>query len=178
MHKPSRMRSLPAALALAVALSFVGCGGESNSSIVAHATQQATGPKGVELSKSQLIEKADLICRRMNVEFAAHEPRSQSIDESARIVPHRVSVEQRVLAELRQLVPPSSIASDLQRVIAFRNTLARELAELAQVAERRDTAEFHRLAASKARVHSELLAAADGAGFKQCGQTGQPAQRN
>jgi hypothetical protein len=126
----------------------------------------------VALTKSQLIQKADMICERMNAEFAAHEPHSQSIVESARIVPHRVLVEQRVLTELGQLAPPSGIAHDLQRVIAFRRTLARELAELAQVAKRRDTAQFHKLAASKARVHSELLAAANRAGFKDCGRTG------
>jgi hypothetical protein len=167
------MKSSLAFVLLAAALSVVGCGGGSTSTTSStRASQQATGSPGVKLSKSKLIEKADAICRGMNEEFAAHEPRNQSIAESARIVPHRVAVEQRVISELNQLSPPSAIARDLQRVIAFRNTLAKELAELAQVAKRRDLNTFHKLAGSKARVHGELLAAANGTGLKECGRTG------
>lgn len=139
----------------------------------AQANRPASSPdRTAPLSKSQLIAKADSICRRMNTEFAAHEPRNQSIGESARIVPRRVAVEQRVVLELSRLTPPSAIARDLQRVVDFRKTLADELAELAHVAKSRDMKRFHELAASKARVHSELLAAARGAGFTECGQTG------
>jgi hypothetical protein len=162
---------------LATGLAATGCGGtgatgsSTSGRETTGGTSQSRRPTAA-LTKSQLIEKADTICQRMNAEFAAHEPRSDSIAESARIVPHRVLIEQRVLAELGRLAPPSAIAPDLHRIIAFRKTLALELAELAQVAERRDTARFHKLATSKARVHSELLAAAKGTGFKECGQTG------
>jgi hypothetical protein len=157
---------------LAAVLSTAGCGNENDSRSPAHARRLATGSTDIKPSKSQLIERADEICRRMNEEFAAHEPRNQGIAESARIVPGRVVAERRVIDELDRLSPPSAIAPDLQRVIAFRTTLAKELAELAKVAGRRDVGTFHKLARSKARVHSELLAAANGAGFKECGRTG------
>jgi hypothetical protein len=166
------MRSLFALVILATMLTVIGCGGGSDSRSSAQARREATGSTGSKLSKQQLIEKADAICRRMNEGFAAHEPRSQSIVESARVVPGRVVVERRVIDELDRLSPPSAIARDLQRVIAFRTTLANELAELAKVAKQRDLRTFHKLAGSKARVHSELLAAANGAGFTECGRTG------
>jgi hypothetical protein len=166
------MRLLLAFALLATALSAAGCGGGSTDGSLRQTAQRIDRSTASGLSEPQLIARADAICRRMNEEFAAHEPHDQSIAESARIVPHRVVVEQRVIDELNRLTPPSAIAHDLQRVIAFRATLAEELAELAQVAKQRDMDTFHRLAVSKARVHSELLAAAKGTGFTECGRTG------
>jgi hypothetical protein len=166
------MKSSLILTSLAVMLVVAGCGGGDSSASGSGQSDRAAAAHPVTLSKAQVLEKADAICRRMNTEFAAHEPHSQGIAESARIVPHRVVVEQRVIGELNQLAPAAAIATDLRRVIAFRSTLERELAELANVAEHRDTARFHQLASSKARVHSELLAVAQGGGFKECGRTG------
>jgi hypothetical protein len=108
----------------------------------------------------------------MNNEFAAAEPKSQSIGETARITPHRAALEQRVVAELGKLPPPATIARQLRRIIAERRTLAQELSEVGRDAKARDTTAVRKLAASKAKLHHEVRAFATAAGFKFCGRVG------
>lgn len=153
-------------MALVAALSVaVGCSGSS--SVSSTPSRSSAYPP----STSQLIERADAICERLIVEFAAVRARSQSLPELARIVPHRVVLERRVAEELGELTPPAAIARGLQKVVAYRRTLAQELAELGLDAKRRDVAAIRVLAASKGRLHRELLATATSAGFKSCGRT-------
>jgi hypothetical protein len=153
---------------LVVTISAAGCGeGRSNDR-----STESTNPANVTLSKEQLIAKADAICRRMNDEFAADEPRDQGVTETARITPHRAVLEQRVVSELDELKPPRAFAGQLQRVISTRRTLAEELAAVGRDAKAGDTAAVRKLAASKAKLHHELRAFATAAGFKVCGRVG------
>jgi hypothetical protein len=153
----------------AAMIAATGCGSAVHAGSAASA---GSHPSGGALSRVLLIEKADAICHRLNAQFAATEPKSQSIAESARIVPRRAIVEQRVVIELGGLTPPASLAHQLKQIIAYRRALAQELAELGLVAKHGDTAAFRRLAASKVQLHRELTAAAASAGLRECGRTG------
>jgi hypothetical protein len=149
-------------------ISTAGCGGGTSNA----RSSESTNPSGVTLSKAQVIAKADAICKQMNVEFAADEPKGQSLAETARITPHRAVLEQQVVKELDELKPPQAFADQLQRVISTRRSLAEELAVVGRDAKAGDIAAVHRLAASKAKLHHELRAFATAIGFTACGRVG------
>jgi hypothetical protein len=153
-------------LALVLAtVAVAGCGGSG----VTGSTGLRTS--GDALAKSQLIKKADAICQRLNAELIAVRPIG-TISEIAQIIPHRAVLEQRVVTELSSLTPQAPTSHGLRQIIAYRQTLAQELAELGVDAKRRDMAAIKRLAVSKARLHQKLLDAATSAGFSSCARTG------
>jgi len=158
------MKSLRPLALIAVTLVVTGCGGSSNTS--------STDSHGHAASRVQLVAEADAICQRMSAEFAADKPANSSIPEIVRFAPARAVREQKVVAELSQLTPPATIAGGLQKIIAYRRTLALELADLARVAKAKDAAAIRALAKSKAAMHRELIAAATAAGLTSCALTG------
>lgn len=160
-----------------VAVSAGGCGGGSHTTS-STAPANATTPTASNAAASraprsdpglqQIIAKADPICRRLDSELAATEPKSLALAEVARQAPRRAALEQASVADLDKLVPPAAIARDWRQIIAYRRTLADELLELGRLAKAKDTAAIHRLAAAKERVHERLLATASRDGFKYC----------
>jgi hypothetical protein len=117
------------------------------------------------------MASATTICERLNSEIRAA-PQIKTSGELAALIPRRAVLEMRAVEELRQLTPPTSLAHSWDLVLRLRSTLAHELTALAGDAKRNDVAAIHALAASKARVHRELVAAADTAGLAPCGHTG------
>ncbi len=162
------MGRTPLLILLAVVISATGCGGGTSSDRSSGSSRAAA----TVLSKEQLVAKADAICQRMNNEFAADEPKSQDVAETARLTPQRAVLEQRVVAELSELKPPATIAGQLRRIISARRTLAQELAEVGRDAKNNDTAAVRKLATSKAKLHHELRTFATNAGFNVCGRVG------
>lgn len=154
------------AIATGAVLVVSGCGGSgthlpSSSRLVAKAA-----------STSSAAEQAQAICERLNSEFAAHRPVSQSISEIARVAPGRVSGERRAIEELSALKPPTSLASGMREVIAYRTKLADELADLVHDARVNDAAAIDALAKSKAQTHETLQARAKAAGLPACSLSG------
>jgi hypothetical protein len=161
MNKRSCMALIGATIALA------GCGSSSDTASTGDSPSSSPA-----VTKVQFIAKADTICQRLNEEFAAAKANSQDIHEIVRLAPHRAVLEQRTVSELTRLTPPSTIAAALRQIIAYRRTLAQELAELASVARRGDSKAVAVLAASKAKMHAKLHAVATSAGFESCGLVG------
>jgi hypothetical protein len=151
-----------------------GCGGSGKGARPqAPATSRtASSQAAVVLSRAQLVEHADAICERLNVEFTAAKPARQSVHEIARLSPQRAMLEHDAVAELEKLKPPASIARDWQAIVAYRRTLANELAALGRYARLNDVLAIRRLAVSKERVHRKLRAAATAAGFNSCSLVG------
>jgi len=132
------------------------------------ATTQASAPRGSSTS-SGVVVKADTICRRVNNELAAAPP-GVLASQIARSAPRNAAVEQRAIAELNGITPPTAVASDWRKMIAYRQTLAEELLKLANYAKVNDTRSMQALAVSKERVHQKLSALATRDGFKDCAQ--------
>jgi hypothetical protein len=151
----------------AVALLTVGCGSGGGSG-----SSSEPVASGSSSSSSQLIAKADAICRRLNTELARLESKGLSTSEIAGAVPAHVTLERAALQELSKLTPPAALAGDWRQVIADRQTLAEELVELGRVARTNDAARIRALAVSKKRTHGALHATATRAGFKDCSQVG------
>jgi hypothetical protein len=141
-------------------LAVTGCGSGSGAGSV-NAAQ-----------RSPLIAQADSICKQLNTEFAAHKPASDGLPEIARVSPDRAVLEQRTVRELAALTPPTSLAHDWQQIIGYRQTLAKELAELGRYAKTNDMVAVRRLEASKKVQHKKLFTVARRNGFTDCAQVG------
>jgi hypothetical protein len=150
--------------AIAAAAAVAGCGSSDQASV----GRSAAGP-GV--ARTDVIARADAICKRLNTEFAESRP-IRTMADIARSVPHRAAVELRVVEELSALAVPAGRIQGLKRIIAYRKALAQELAELGMRAKRDDSAAVQTLGKSKARLHKKLREAARAAGFTECGSTG------
>lgn len=135
-----------------------------------HARPAGSPPSSAEGSpaRSQLIARADTICKRLDTKLAAISPANLSMREIARFAPPRAALEQAAVMELSKLAPPASIARDWQQLIAYRRTLMEELFELGRDAKANDAAGIRALSASKKLVHQKLLTVATRDGFKYC----------
>lgn len=129
-------------------------------------------PSGDPLSRSQLIARADAICRGLDTKLATVNPASLSMHEIARFAPPRAVLERTAVAELSKLMPPASITRDWRQVIAYRSTLTNELFKLGSDAKANDAAGIRALAVSKKLVHQKLLTVATRDGFKYCSRVG------
>jgi hypothetical protein len=167
-----------AATVATTALAVAGCGG-SGKAPPSVSPKRAAGPATAHqhhaqprrtsesLARSHLIAKAIAICRRVNLEVTAspHRVDTRKIASGAR---RNAAIERRAVGELARLPPVESLVDDWKRLVAYRQTLAAQLVELAQYAEAGDTHAIQTLAASKARVHQELSKLASRDGFGEC----------
>jgi hypothetical protein len=172
--------SVVTALAIAV-LASAGCGGSSSSasphsatasSPTSSSTAAAIPKRGPSLSKSQLLSRADAICRRVNTDLAAVKPKGETVQDIARDVPRNIVLERKSLVELESLVPPSSLASSWQQVLAERKMLLGELVKLVQAAKRNDVKALEGLVASKKQSHTALRNAAIRMELTYCSEVG------
>jgi len=158
---------------VAAALAAGGCGG--GSSDAKSAGSLASGnptPSGSSRVPSQLVARADAICRRLNTEIVATNPSKLQIRKIVSLTPQRVALERTALKELSKLAPPASIARDWRQMMAYRKTLIEELIRLGRYAKANDTQSIKSLAVSKKRVHQRLFATATRDGFKDCARVG------
>jgi hypothetical protein len=155
-----------AALALAVVLAAAGCGGSSKSE------STDSGSSGASAATARLIATADAICERLDARLASTTPVHLDSRTIARSAPQNAALERAALTELVKLAPPASLADDWRQIIAYRLTLADELARLGRYAKANDTRAVKALAVSKKRVHEKLFALATHDGFRVCSQVG------
>jgi hypothetical protein len=150
-----------------------GCGGGSAATTAAStaaSTDASTTPGS--RPESGFIAKADAICARLNSQISGREPSKITMSEIARLSLAHATLEQKALNELTRLVPPSSLAGDWKRIIAYRRTLIDELIKFAQYAKANDTRAVQTLSVSKEQVHRKLTATAKRAGFTACARVG------
>jgi hypothetical protein len=158
-----RPRSI-AALTLAVLLAAAGCGGSSKSEA------PGSGSSVTSVATARLIATADAICERLDARLARTTPVHLDSRTIARSAPQNAALERAALTELGKLAPPASLADDWKQIIAYRRTLADELARLGRYAKANDTRAVKALAVSKKRVHEKLFALAARDGFRVCSQ--------
>lgn len=145
-----------AALALAATtLAMSGCGGSSSSA--------------KPLTRAELIAKADVICRRVNVKFASSKVASQQ--DLARVSSEIASYERQAFAELSKLVPPTSLANDWAQILTVTHTFADNTAKISEYAKSSNVAAERVLFASSQTIRQQMTATARRDGFSDCGQT-------
>jgi len=158
-------------LALLVAtVALGGCGGSGSSSGSGTASDPNL-PSSVT-AEARFAGAAETICQRLINELSRTKLKKGTAAELVRVLPGRPAAERRALHELSKLAPPAAAAASMREVIRERAALATQLEELEHAAKANDTAAIKRLAASKGKLHRQLLASAEKAGIKTCGQTG------
>jgi hypothetical protein len=160
-----------------------GCGGGSSSthagpSSSAASTAPATTstkptapPPATKVSRAQLVEIADGICKQVAVDFKGGAAGNQ-FAEIARVAGEHAVIEERAVADLAALIPPRALAIQWHTLVTGRRVLAQELATLAQAAHEEDSSAIVRLERSKARRTKTVVKLARGLGVDECASYG------
>lgn len=169
---------------------LVGCGGGSSSttptrsgstsSSVTSSSAPGTSArplpgaprKPLSQPEKKFIAAADAICRRLRAALVPVTPKGLELKELARLVPHGAQLERASLVELSRLAPPSAIARDWQRIIAYRGELADALAKVGKSAQNGNMPGVAVAFNSKQGPHRGLSETATRDGFKYCGAAG------
>lgn len=139
-------RNLTAALmAAAMSLAVFSCGSSSNT-----------------LSQTELVAKADAICKRAN---AVREAERAGTNYAA-----TVRSEQQALAELTKLIPPSTLAADWHQLLSDDNTLVKDTATFANFIQTHDPRGAHATIVAATNLQHTLGVLATRDGFKDCAQ--------
>ncbi|HEY5194245.1 MAG TPA: hypothetical protein VIJ39_10295 [Solirubrobacteraceae bacterium] len=178
---------------VAVALAIAGCGGSGKtgstdtSSTNAGSTGVTTATtttgassspstvhlgSGPPLAASQLVAKADSICARLNTELAAAKDVVQNQEDVVRVAAQRGALEQRAIAELSKLTPPSSIAKDYEQIVTARQALLEQTKKLGEEAAAGNVSAEAPVSAATTSVVREMGEAAQRSGFGACGTLG------
>jgi hypothetical protein len=159
-----------------LALAAAGCGGKSDplrsSGKGAATTVKENAPATPAGSAQRFIVQAEAVCARANAEIAAIKANGASATEVIRVVPPTLAIERRGIGELEKLRPPDSLAGSWRRMLGYRRTLATQLAQLLEIAEKNDGTSIKALASSKKRAHAGLTGVSTEAGFKNCAKVG------
>jgi hypothetical protein len=155
-----------AALTVAAVLASAGCAGSSKSE------STGSGSSSASAAIARLIATADAICQRLDARLASATPVHLDSRTIARSAPQNAALERAAVTELAKLGPPASLAEDWKQIIAYRRTLADELAALGRFAKANDTRAIKALAVTKKRVHEKLFVLAAHDGFRVCSQVG------
>lgn len=140
------IRTSLAALALAATALATGCGGSQG------------------LSRSQLIAKADLICKRTNEKIHASNLGPRNI---IRLAPGLAVYEEQSAAELAKLQPPSSMADDWKTIVDDFQVVGRSLAEIGHAKSLKEAIPSGN---TISRAQGERARAAQRNGFRDCAQ--------
>lgn len=167
MKRASRLLLLAVA-ALGV-IAIAGCGGDDDggSDVVTEPTE--TEP--VQLTKDEFIEQGDAICEEANTavaSLAAVEGGGQAVQIS-----QERDITGGMLERLEALGTPMEDEQTLDGFRSALNDLLDNLDKQELAAERDDSAGLAELQAEESSIRTELTAAAEDYGFKQCGQEGE-----
>jgi hypothetical protein len=166
------MRPRNVALAVLVgafsASGVVACGGDDDAPIVPVETQ--TAPTD-QLDQDAFIDEADSICEEANVAIASLADTSAG-DPSTQISEEREIVE-GVIDQIDTLGAPSEGESTLDDFIDAFEELADNLDKQELAAERDDATSLGELETEETTIRTEIAAAAEDYGFKECGEEGE-----
>jgi hypothetical protein len=139
----------PALLIFMLALAISGCGGSS---------QQAK-----QLTRQQLLAKADAICARLVAQVTPiHE------SDVSRAAPRIVAYERAALSDLNKLTAPSSLAYDWNQILETQQEVSNETIKLAQLTEEKNTGAARIVLTNLGKLQHEMLTIAARDGFKEC----------
>jgi len=114
-----------------------------------------------------LIAKADPICARTNVKLSSTTVKSNQ--ELARVLPQVAAYERAEAAELSNLVPPASMASDWNQIVIGIRIFSEDTEKAATNLQSGNSATASGLYKAAKKVQDQLAVIAKRNGFKQCG---------
>jgi hypothetical protein len=180
---------LPVLVLVMAVLAIAGCGsssktGSSASSTSAGSTSPATtasstttpasttASAGPPLSKSQLVARADAICKQLNAGLDSEKNKVRTQQDIIRVVALRVGLEQTALTELSKLTPSASMAQDYQQLLKTRQTLIEDTKKLGEDAAANNSKAETPVYVSSAALIRQMAKTAKHDGLTYCGALG------
>lgn len=171
---PTRLAALGLML---TTLAASGCGGSTKSPSQATPTTQAASTASAEevshaqhqtppLTKSQLIAKADTICRRVNAKRASIIIKTPQ--DFPRLLPGLATYEYAAVVEMRKLTPPASMKTSWQKIITGAKLTADAAAARGKYVTTTNPDGMGPLSLTAAHTAQESLALAQREGFHDC----------
>jgi hypothetical protein len=154
-------RRLAIFVAAATVLSLSGCGESTGSS--------------KPLTRSALIARADLICRRLNTKLTITAAGGEG-GGLAHLLLSQAAYEHAVVVAMRALTPPASMANGWGQMVSGAQTLADATVKLGEYEKAHSNALFNPSPTSRATTTAmaegtrQITAAAGREGFKDCAQ--------
>lgn len=171
------LRTRLAALVLVTSalLAAVGCGGSAKPSSRTVTSAGQRPPAGMEaggqaksLTRSGLIARADLICRRVNAKRLSIKIRSTQ--DYARFLPSLARYERAAYAELGNLSPPVAMMNDWRQIVSDAQTLAVNTAKIGEYTASNNPRAAQATGATTTKIEERMLATAKRDGFVDCSQ--------
>lgn len=180
-----RSRCAVVAIVLVVCLA-AGCGGTSKTGASAASSPAVVQPRtdttprksssaGASHGRARFVAAAEAICRRLSREIADPKGTVLNAKNLARLAPRHAALEKNAVRELSGLTPPTSVTADWLKILAYRRTLAADLAKLGEAGKVNDIAAINELGDRKRRLYRELSALATRDGLAACGRAGKAA---
>jgi hypothetical protein len=138
-----------AAVAVLLLLPLAGCGGS-------------------ELSRKQLVAKADAICTRVNKQVAK-EPDPKTTKDLQRLAQRTVEISDPALDDMDALKPPSEIESDFKKFVAILRKQRDLTEQIGKAAGKDDTEQVQKIGAQAQKAQDEYRRLTGKIGFKECG---------
>jgi hypothetical protein len=168
---------LAALMLAAIALAASGCDGSSKSpattpvattpqTATTSSTQVSTTETAKPLTRAQLLAQANAICGRAKAQLSSTVVKSQQ--EYARALPQAAAYERAAVSELTKLVPPASVASDFQQVLAALQQFSANTANLSDYAQTSEIIAGNALYRNAIQAQEQLHVIAGRTIFKAC----------
>jgi len=149
-------------LVLACSLALAACGGGDDEE------SSGSGGSGDTLSKAELIEKGDAVCKEGN-ERIAEIPDPQGLEDIATLAESTQAIATDLTADLRALKPPEEVKKPFDEFLALVQEGSDLLTPLRTAAEQGDEAKVRELLAEAEAINGRNDAPAREVGFKVCG---------
>ncbi len=157
----------PAALLLAaIAFTAWGCGSSSSPQRPTTQTASARVNAGKTLSRTELIERANVICAHINAKRSTTHYTSPA--DVVRLAPALSSYEQAAATEMAKLAAPSSMAKDWHQLVHLVQTVALDTLKLAEYTKSNDSAGAEAAFGTLRINHQELVSVARENDFTEC----------
>jgi hypothetical protein len=160
MQAAMRLRIICAASAAALVV-VAGCGGGDSSS--------TTTASDEELTKAELVDQGDAICKNALGEFAQLQQNPPTTAEGAATLTQKVvDVTETELDQLRDLNAPASVQSDLGRYLKALEKNVATLKQGLKAAQQNDATGYARAQAKTVEDQVARLKLAQAVGFQEC----------
>ncbi|HEX5309928.1 MAG TPA: hypothetical protein VFW38_12715 [Solirubrobacteraceae bacterium] len=122
------------------------------------------------LTRAQLVEKANSICRRVatKIEATSKGEKTNTAQQLARLAGKLAGFEQSALGELSKLTPPAALETDWKRFLGGAQSLAEDTATLSETVTAKDKAAANRAVTSAETTQKQMAAIAKRNGIKDC----------
>src|SRR5215207_4414804 len=123
---------------------------------------------GGGLSKSELVEKGDAICKRVN-ERVAKEPEPKNAADLEALAKKTVEISDPAIDDMEALEPPSELEDDFDKFVASLKQQRNLTKEIGDAAGAGDNAKIQAVAGEAQKAQEEYRKLSDKIGFKECG---------